>query len=390
MNANSPVRLLLALGAAAIVMLPWWAARDLARNSFPSFEVLPVMPHTDEVPFFASAEINPRAAEKKAHSATLVELRDGSLVCAWYAGRGEGASDVTIQTAARHSGGVWSEPRKIFDRRGVSDALQRHVVSLGNPLLVSDGKGRLGLLFVSIAAGKWSGSSINLSWSDDQGASWSKPEKLTLNPLANLSALPRNPPSALVGGGWVVPLYEEFLGRFPELLWLRPADTARTAAVSRIDDGMSVFQPSVVPLSCDNAVAFFRDDSGSGRVALSRSTDRGRTWSVRAATTLPNVDSGVCALRLPDGRLICAVNDSRSRRRENLRIALSDDAGESWRFIATLAEEAGAEFSYPYMILGKDGRVQMVYSARHNRIVHVEFNMAWVDAQSAAGKGVQP
>lgn len=390
MNTSLPARLVLALGAAAIVLAPWWVARDPGRNSFPGFEVSPVMLHTDEVPFFASAEINPRTPEKKAHSATLAELPDGTLVCAWYAGRGEGAPDVTIQMAIRGADGLWSEPRKIFDRSAVSAALQRHIVSLGNPLLLSDGRGRLGLLFVSIAAGKWSGSSINLSWSDDHGASWSQPEKLTLNPLANLSALPRNPPSALIGGGWAVPVYEEFLGRFPEMLWLRPVDTARTAAVSRIDDGMSVFQPSIVPLSCDEALAFCRDDSGSGRVALSRSTDRGRTWSMRAATTLPNVDSGVCALRLPDGRLICAVNDSRSRKRENLRIALSEDAGTSWRFIATLADEAGADFSYPYMVLGRNGRIQMVYSARHNRIVHAEFNAAWVDAQAASGKVVAP
>lgn len=390
MNALSPVRLVLALGAAAIVLAPWWVARDPARNSFPGFEVSPVAPHADEAPFFASAEINPRAPEKKAHCATLAELPDGTLVSAWYAGRGEGASDVTIQTAIRGSDGVWSEPRKIFDRSAVSAALQRHVASLGNPLLISDEKGRLGLLFVSIAAGKWSGSSINMSWSDDHAASWSKPEKLTLNPLANLSALPRNPPSALIGGGWAVPVYEEFLGRFPEMLWLRPVDTGRTATVSRIDDGMSVFQPSVVPLSCDEAFAFCRDDSGSGRVALSRSVDRGKTWSMRSATTLPNVDSGVCALRLPDGRLLCAVNDSRSRKRENLRLALSEDAGKSWRFIATLADGAGMDFSYPYMILGRNGRIQMVYSARHNRIVHVEFNTAWLNAQAASGKAVAP
>jgi predicted neuraminidase len=153
---------------------------------------------------------------------------------------------------------------------------------------------------------------------------------------------------------------------------------------------MSVFQPAVVPLSRDEALAFYRDDSGAGRAFFSRSEDRGKSWSGREPTVLPNVDSGVCALRLPDGRLLCAVNDSTDRKRENLRLALSPDDGKSWRYIATLAEERGEDFSYPFMILGRDGRVRMVYSARHNRVVFAEFNMAWIDAQPAAGREVRP
>lgn len=378
MKKVSVVRLVLALVAAAAVLVPWWLARGPSRASFPGFVVPAPVVAGGAAPFFASREINPGSPERKAHSATLAELSDGSLVAAWYAGSSEGARDVTIQMATRGADGLWSPARKIFDREGVAASMRRHVLSLGNPLLFSGDDGRVGLLFVTIAAGKWSGSSMNLSWSLDNGLTWSAPEKLVLNPLANLAALPRNPPTALLGGGWAVPIYEEFLGRFPEMLWLRPADTARTAAVSRIDDGMSVFQPSVVALSGDRALAFCRDDSGAGRVSLSSSADRGRTWTERQSVSLPNVDSGVCALRLPDGGLLCAVNDSTDRKRENLRLALSDDEGATWRFVATLAEERGSDFAYPYMILGRDGRVRMLYSARDTRIIYAEFNEAWL------------
>jgi predicted neuraminidase len=380
-------RLALAVAAFALVLAPWWTAREEAGGSFPGFVLPSAPPVPESEPFFATTEINPESPERKAHSATLGELPDGTLIAAWYAGSGEGARDVTIQMATRSPDGVWSPPRKIFDRQSVADSMQRFVLSLGNPLLLTDEQGRLGLLFVSIAAGKWSGSSMNLSWSADRGVTWSTPEKLHLNPLANLSALPRNPPVALVGGGWGVPVYEEFFGRFPEMLWIRPRNTAATAAISRMDDGMSVFQPSVVPLSTDEALAFYRDDSGANRVFLSRSPDRGRTWSQRQPSSLPNVDSGVCALRLPDGRLLCAVNDSSDRSRENLRLALSEDGGATWRYVATLVEEAGQTFAYPYMILSSDGRVRVLYSARNTRIVYAEFNTAWIDAQAAATGG---
>ena len=390
MTTSPVLRMFLALVAAAAVLAPWWMARDEAAASFPGFALPPARPVADPVPFFVSETVNPDSPEPKAHSGTLAELPDGRLVAAWYAGSGEGAPDVAIQMSTRDPQGEWSPPRSIFRRGEVAVSLRRHVHSLGNPLLLADDAGRLGLLFVSIAAGKWSGSSMNLSWSSDGGESWTRPEKLTLNPLANLSALPRNPPVPLRGGGWAVPIYEEFLGRFPEMLWIRPRHSAALAAVSRMADGMSVFQPAVAALSADRALAFFRDDSGAGRVSLADTTDRGRTWSGRRASDLPNVDSGVCALRLPDGRLLSAVNDSASRRRENLRLALSADEGRTWRYIATLAEEAGENFDYPYMILGRDGRVRLLYSSRGTRIVFAEFNTAWIDAQAAGRGEVQP
>lgn len=389
MKSSSASRLVFALLAASAVLLPWWMARDDAAGSFPGF-ALPASPTVETVPFFTSGPINQKSPESKAHSGTLVEMADGRLVAAWYAGSGEGARDVSIQLSARVGGRDWSEPRGIFNRADVSSALRRYVHSLGNPLLFPDGAGRLGLLFVSIAAGKWSGSSMNLTWSSDGGDTWTRPEKLTLNPLANLSALPRNPPVPLVGGGWAVPIYEEFLGRFPELLWIRPRDAAALAAVSRMAGGMSVFQPAVVALSAERGLAFYRDDSGSGRVSLAGSSDGGRRWSERRSSDLPNVDSGVCALRLPDGRLLCAVNDSPNRKRENLRLALSSDEGKNWQYIATLAEEKGQNFDYPYMILGRDGRVRMLYSSRGNRIVYAEFNTAWIDAQAGNRQEVQP
>lgn len=383
------LRLLGAVLAALLILAPWWLAREEARHSFPGFSPVkpPVPVETD--PHFTSCEINPLSTERKAHSATLAELPDGSLAAAWYAGSGEGAKDVTIQLSYAGHDGVWSEPRTILDRQSVSAALRRHVLSLGNPLLLAGDTGDLALLFVSISAGKWSGSSINYASSPDAGRTWTAPRKLVLNPLANLSALPRNPPAALVGGGWAVPVYEEFLGRFPELLWIRPQNPVETAAVSRMAGGMVVFQPSVVPISSDRAMAFYRNDSGAGRVFLSHSADRGRSWSEGASSTLPNVDSGVCALWLPDGRLLCAINDSTTRKRENLRLALSEDGGRSWRIVATLAEEAGENFAYPYMIMGRDGLVKMLYSARDNRIVYAAFNTAWIDAQAAAGGSVQ-
>lgn len=372
-------RLLLAAAAMAACVAPWWAAREQASATFPGFAPPPPAPTAQEPPFFETSVINPASTIAKAHSATLAAMPDGSLVAAWYAGSGEGAPDVGIYVAGRLPGGAWSEPRLAISRERVMRDLRRNAISLGNPVLVADSAGRLGIVFVSICAGRWSGSSMNVAWSPDGGRSWGPVSKLSLNPLANLSALPRNPPAPLAGGGWAVPIYQEFLGLFPEILWLQPRGDGFAAAVSRIAGGMSVFQPALVPLSERRAVALLRDGKRERRSMQAAWTDdAGRTWTAPADAGLPNPNSGVCAVRLPDGDLLCAFNDHSPGKRENLRLAVSRDGGRSWQRIATLEEQAGQEFSYPYMIVGSDGRVRMVYSARGTQIRYAEFNAAWI------------
>ena len=377
------VRILLAVAALFAGLWPWWATREQGAESFPGFVVADA---TDAAPEarFNTQVVNPRSPHAKSHSATLAELSDGTLLAAWYAGSGEGASDVAIYLSRRPPGGAWSEPEAIITRERVMADLRRNVISLGNPLLLADDSNRLGLLFVSIAAGRWSGSSINLVWSEDGGLTWGPTRKLTMNPLGNLSALPRNPPAPLVGGGWAVPVYEEFLGKFPETLWLQTRDGEWSAAVSRVEGGVYILQASLVPLAAERAVSFFRDFRPAKWMSASWSDDAGRTWSKPVTTELYNRDSGLCAIRLSDGDLLCAFNDVSPGKRENLRLALSNDEGRTWKTVATLAEEPGREFSYPYLIRGNDGMIRMVYSARQTQIVFAEFSEAWLRQQAEA------
>jgi predicted neuraminidase len=116
------------------------------------------------------------------------------------------------------------------------------------------------------------------------------------------------------------------------------------------------------------------------------SEDAGHTWSKPATTELFNRDSGQCVIRLSDGTLLCAYNDLSPGKRENLRLAISADEGRTWRTIATVAEEAGQEFSYPYLVRSADGTIRMVYSARQTQIVYAEFNEAWVRQQAETAR----
>lgn len=376
------LRGLIAVAALVAGIGTWWLAGLRCPKPFPGFEMPPSSPGPAEA-FYRAADINPASPQAKAHSATIARLTDGSLRVAWYAGSAEGAGDVGIWMSSRPAEGKgWTPPREVFSRDRVASALRRNVVSLGNPVFLSGQGTVVGLLFVSISAGKWSGSSLNLSWSYDWGETWSTPEKLSLNPFINLSALVRNPPAPLVGGGWAVPIYEELFGKFPEILWLVPGRGEKWATVTRIAGGVSVLQPSLVPLSRDRAAAFFRDFTKARRMSVSWTEDAGRTWTPPADTGLPNPDSGLCVVRLSDGALLCAYNDYTKGKRENLSLATSRDEGRSWRRIAKLEDELGSEFSYPSMIVD-GGVVRMVYSARQKTIRYAEFSEAWVREREA-------
>lgn len=379
------VRVFLALVALAAGLGPWLAFREEGGAAFPGF-VVPAArdDFPDEIPVIESVDVNPEAPDAKAHSAALATLPDGKLLVVWYAGSWEGAGDVCIYAATRGVDGMWSKPRVVFSREQVASATGRHVVSLGNPILLDDGQGRLGLLFVTIGVGKWSGSSMNLAWSADGGETWGSVEKLSTGPLFNLATLPRNPPVALVGGGWAVPVYKELVGNFPEILWLTPRGEGFSAAVSRMAGGAKVIQPALVPLSRNEAAAFYRDLTKVRRMFSARSVDAGRIWSTPEASSLANPNSAPCVVRLPDGRLLCAFNDTTRRIRDNLRLAISGDEGRTWRTIATLVEEKDQDFSYPYMLVREDGGIFMVYSSRRTRIRFVEFNAAWIEAETKA------
>lgn len=383
----SPVSSGLLLLLAAVLYFQPLLRPARSAGGRPGFVVPPPVPAQPAAPVFENDTLNPDTPLAMSHVASICELPNGRLAAAWYSGSKEGARDVAIYFSTRNPGAAgWSHPREIVTRESAQRDLGRHLRKIGNSVLFSDDAGRLYLLFVTIPMGGWSGSSLQFTWSDDEGLSWAPGRHLTLNPFFNLGQLVKNRPVALVDGGWAVPIYQELAGKLGEVLWLRPAAKGWDFTKSRINGGRSGFQPSLAPLSTNAAIAFLRDASGSRRISVARTEDTGTTWSSLTGLSLPNPDSGLTSLRLTDGRMVLVFNDS-TVGRNNLRLAVSSDEGRSWTRVATLAEESGAGVSYPYAIQARDGQVHVVYTWKHAQIKHLAFNPAWLTAcQLAASK----
>lgn len=322
-----------------------------------------------------SAEILPKAAES-AHAATLAQLPDGRLFAAWFAGTREGAGDVAIWSSIRNAQG-WSRPLPIANRESTAGGTFAQVRKLGNPVLYAEGTW-LHLWYVSVAVGGWAGSSINHSISTDGGATWSKPSKLQTSPFANISTLVRSPPVHLADGGLGLPVYHEFIAKYGE--WIRLSPNGQVLDKVRMVHPARSLQPAVAVLDAQRALAFLRDAGpGPGKVQLASTTDGGLHWAPGEPLAVPNPNSSVAVLRLKSGRLLLAGNPQNSR--EALLLWISADEGKTWQPSRTIesAPDGGAEFSYPSLLLARDGRVHLAYTWRRQGIKHASFTEAWLD-----------
>mmetsp|Transcript_32806 Transcript_32806/g.58806 ORF Transcript_32806/g.58806 Transcript_32806/m.58806 type:complete len:128 (-) Transcript_32806:73-456(-) len=104
------------------------------------------------------------------------------------------------------------------------------------------------------------------------------------------------------------------------------------------------------------------------------SDSSGLTWPHPAVrTNLPCPNTGLDVVRLPDGRLLIAFNDSMRTRyaaRRKLMLAVSENDGLTWRRVAMLEHSREVkEYSYPSMILASDGLVHLVYTWSKNEVV---------------------
>jgi predicted neuraminidase len=366
------------LGMAAVLGLHFLPARTQSRPAPPRFQVAPVMTApTNSPPSHRVEDLGGGVAS--VHVASLCEPAPGQLAAAWYGGSREGAKDVAVFFSRRDSRG-WSAAVPVVTAETARQELGHYVRKVGNAVLFADAQGKLSLLYVAIAIGGWSGSSLALKESTDLGQTWTPSRRLILSPFFNISTLVKNGATPLENGGWAVPIYQELFGKFPEILWLQERAGTPTAVRTRVFGGRTAFQPALVALDAQNALMLCRTASEQRDLFATRSADGGQTWSTPQPTGLPNSDSGVDAIRLRDGRLLLAFNDTNSGR-ANLRLAISPNGGTTWQRGPYLEQEPETEFSYPFLFQAKNGEIHLAYTWKRRAIRVVSFNSTWLDAQ---------
>lgn len=398
-SADSPSRLRLrkrhrcAL-IAATLGAAWIATQDATLGGTrPPADLHPVRHGAsveDAVPVFRRSWIDPRGHTPSAHGSAICALPGGDQLAVWYGGSREGAADVALFTARLPAGaGEWLPPVKVVDRVMAAEELERVVKKVGNAVVFADRAGRVWMVYVTVTVGGWSGSALNVKTSSDDGRTWSRSRRLTLNPFLNISSLVRNKPILTTDGRIGLPVYHELAVKFPQMLWLTPGPDGAVAdyRIRNLSTETDLIQPTLVPLEGDRVLMLLRDQTARRQMRTAYSEDNGWTWSEAAACGLPNPDAAVDALRLHDGRILLVYNDAVSGR-ETLRLAVSSDAGRTWQPGPVIESGRGKEYSYPCLTEGHDGRIHLSYTWERKRIRHVEFNLAWLGDGSPGREAV--
>jgi predicted neuraminidase len=309
---------------------------------------------------FVQQDIFTTAPFASCHASTIVELRDGSLLAAWFGGSGEGRPDVAIW-GSRHTAAGWSAPFEL---------VREPQIATWNPVLFHAADGGLWLYykFGPVAAG-WTGARM-VSW--DEGLSWSKPEHLAAGLLGPIRAKPYVAPDGTIVAGsstesyhaWAVWI-ERSVGSRVDGEWQRLGPFTVAGAHAGVAVTTGLIQPTVLSLGGRHLRYYARSTENIGRICIADSYDEGRSWSAPRPIEVPNPNSGIDAVELRDGRIVLMYNDTTSGRTP-LNLAVSRD-GEHFTNFLTL-ESGPGEYSYPALIAARDGSLLATYTWQRTRI----------------------
>jgi predicted neuraminidase len=318
------------------------------------------------------------------HASTIVELTNGDLLAAWFGGTAEGKPDVAIWSS-RRAADIWSAPVELAREDGVP---------CWNPVLFHGADRRLWLYYkFGPSPETWV---AGRKYSDDEGRSWSATEHLPAGLLGPIRAKPLVEKDGTIIAGTSIEAYHSWAAWIersaddgktwlkigpivPPLSAARASDDAHSAATGQTTTSsvanptFGIIQPSVVSLGGKHLRFYARSTATIGRVVVADSFDNGMTWSQARPLDVPNPNSGIDAVVLRDGRIVLIYNNTTSGRTP-LNLAVSTD-GEHFRMFYTL-EDGPGEYSYPAIIQGKSGDLEITYTWQRKAIRHAHFPLA--------------
>ncbi|ANW65696.1 glycosyl hydrolase [Mycobacterium sp. djl-10] len=256
------------------------------------------------------------------HAANLTVLPDGALACVWFSGTQEGVADISVWFSRLDAGAdTWTTPQQLSDDNTRSEQ---------NPVLYVHGGDEVWLMWTSQHAGNQDTARVQRRISLDGGRSFG-PTHTLIPATDEAGVFIRQPPVKLPSGRLLLPIF--YCVRVPGEKWVGNRDYS---AVMLSDDDGATWSEVAVPestgcvhmnigrLSDGTLVALFRS-RWADFIYRSVSTDDGQSWSAPQPTELPNNNSSIQFVVLPDDRLALVFNQSSAADATARRLSLYDE-----------------------------------------------------------------
>jgi predicted neuraminidase len=203
-------------------------------------------------------------------------------------------------------------------------------------------------------------------------------EKLGDKLSQRLGWQPRCKPTQLPSGRIVLPLYTD---TFSISIMALTDDYGKTWRASEPLIGFGNIQPSVLRRDDGTLVAYMRENGPRRHIRVCESHDDGETWGPVGQSELPNPGSGLDAIRLANGRWLLVYNDTLNGR-NRLAVSISTDEGRTWSHTRHLEDQPTGSYHYPAVTQGRDGTIHVVYSDfvdGGKSMKHAAFEEGWIE-----------
>lgn len=290
-----------------------------------------------------------------AHASALLAMpsqHPAEMLAFWFAGKRESAPDVQIYYSAfDRRAQQWLPAKSVVERHDLAKQLGQGVRRIGNPVAWLDAERRVHLFVVATGLGGWAASRIvHLKQSEQADGDvlaslqFDVVGMLPLSWLFNTSYLVRTGPVALADGGMALPVYFEIGNKHPSMAWFGPKGEFR--GLTHMTQRQTYLQPAVVATTPTQWLGFLRDYDAQ-HIGVVSSQDAGRHWQDEPSLSLPNPNASVAVARHDVWPAFFLAYNPSTKTREQLSLAVSQDA-KSWQDVQLVEQgKTGDEYSYP-------------------------------------------